>query len=71
MLLVETLEEGTDLMFSAQVPKNVKRCFCIDAKDRRRGIHLGFTRSGDPSQAPLNAYTGRPRMRTDVEIQIT
>ncbi|WEW60377.1 Structural maintenance of chromosomes protein 6 [Emydomyces testavorans] len=70
MLLIEDVRKATGVMFNNAAPKNVKRCYCIDARDRRRGIHLGFTRAGDPMQSPLAAYTGRPRMKMDIEIQI-
>ncbi|KAJ9359506.1 DNA repair protein [Paecilomyces variotii] len=70
MLLIEKLEEASSVLFDGQRPKNVKRCYCIDPNDRRRGIHLSYSRSGDPSQTPVAAYTGRSRMRTDSETQI-
>ncbi|KMU72523.1 hypothetical protein CISG_09510 [Coccidioides immitis RMSCC 3703] len=70
MLLIEDLREASSVMFTNAPPKNVRRCYCIDARDRRRGIHLGFSRTGDPTQSPLGAYTGRARMKTDIEIQI-
>ncbi|EFW16870.1 DNA repair protein Rad18 [Coccidioides posadasii str. Silveira] len=70
MLLIEDLREASSVMFTNAPPKNVRRCYCIDARDRRRGIHLGFSRTGDPTQSPLGAYTGRARMKTDIEMQI-
>ncbi|KAL2003571.1 hypothetical protein VTN02DRAFT_3237 [Thermoascus thermophilus] len=70
MLLIEKLEEASSVLFDGQRPRNVKRCYCIDQADRRRGIHLSYSRTGEPSQAPVPAYTGRPRMRTDIDSQI-
>ncbi|KAL2009256.1 hypothetical protein VTN00DRAFT_7450 [Thermoascus crustaceus] len=70
MLLIEKLEEASSVLFDDQRPRNVKRCYCIDQADRRRGIHLSYSRTGEPSQAPVPAYTGRPRMRTDIDSQI-
>lgn len=48
----------------------MKRCYSIDKIDRRKGIHLSYTRTGEPTQAPVSAFAGRPRMRTDIESQI-
>lgn len=70
MLLIENVEEASKIMFDGARPRNVKRCYCIDSRDRRRGIHLAFNRTGDPSQSPIPAFTGRPRMKTDIDIQI-
>ncbi|KAJ5594544.1 uncharacterized protein N7459_000752 [Penicillium hispanicum] len=70
MLLIENLQEATSVLFDGPRPKNVKRCYCIDAKDRRRGIHLTYARSGDPIQGPVAMYTGHPRMKSDVASQI-
>ncbi|EZF29914.1 hypothetical protein H101_06437 [Trichophyton interdigitale H6] len=70
MLLIENVEEASKIMFDGARPRNVKRCYCIDSGDRRRGIHLAFNRTGDPSQSPVPAFTGRPRMKTDIDIQI-
>ncbi|EFE29612.1 DNA repair protein Rad18, putative [Trichophyton benhamiae CBS 112371] len=70
MLLIENVEEASKIMFDGARPRNVRRCYCIDSRDRRRGIHLAFNRTGDPSQSPIPAFTGRPRMKTDIDIQI-
>lgn len=70
MLLIEDLEEASTVLFDGQRPKNVKRCFCIDSRDRRRGIHLSYNRMGEPSQAPVGVYHGHPRMKSDLASQI-
>lgn len=70
MLLIEKLEEASSVLFDGERPKYVKRCYCIDQTDRRRGIHLSYSRTGEPSQAPVQAYTGRPRMKSDLASQI-
>jgi len=70
MLLIERLEEASSVLFDGARPKNVKRCYCIDRKDKRRGIHLSYSRMGEPSQAPVPAYNGSPRMKSDLESQI-
>ncbi|KAK2757853.1 Structural maintenance of chromosomes protein 6 [Arachnomyces sp. PD_36] len=70
MLLIEKLEEASAVLFDGPRPKNVKRCYCIDQTDRRRGIHLSYSRTGEPTQAPVSAYTGKPRMKTDLESRI-
>ncbi|BDD63230.1 hypothetical protein MAP00_008150 [Monascus purpureus] len=70
MLLIENLEEATSVLFDSQRPRNVKRCYCIDPSNRRRGIHLSYSRSGEPSQAPVPAFNGSPRMKSDLASQI-
>ncbi|KAJ5152855.1 uncharacterized protein N7482_009333 [Penicillium canariense] len=71
MLLIENLEEASSLLFDGQRVRNVKRCYCIDSRDRRRGMHLSYNREGGPSQAPVPMYTGHPRMKSDVASQIS
>ncbi|OJD12803.1 hypothetical protein AJ78_06660 [Emergomyces pasteurianus Ep9510] len=70
VLLIENLEDASVVMFDGERPRNVKRCFCIDQRDRRRGLHLSYSRTGQPTQSPVQAYAGRPRMKTDIESQI-
>lgn len=70
MLLIEKLDEASTVLFDGQRPRNVKRCFCIDQSDRRRGIHLSYSRTGEPSQAPVSVYNGNPRMKSDLASQI-
>ncbi|KAE8131136.1 P-loop containing nucleoside triphosphate hydrolase protein [Aspergillus pseudotamarii] len=70
MLLIEKLEEASSVLFDGQKPRNVKRCYCIDQTDRRRGIHLSYNRVGEPSQAPVPVYSGSPRMKSDLASQI-
>ncbi|KAJ5469449.1 hypothetical protein N7539_009067 [Penicillium diatomitis] len=69
MLLVEKLEDATSLMFNGERLKNVARCFSIDSRDQRRGIHLSYNREGGPSQSPVAAYKGYPRMKSDAASQ--
>ncbi|KAL2785718.1 P-loop containing nucleoside triphosphate hydrolase protein [Aspergillus keveii] len=69
-LLIENLEEASSILFDGDRPRNVKRCYCINKSDRRRGIHLSYSRNGEPSQAPVSVYNGNPRMRSDRESQI-
>lgn len=70
MLLIEKLDEASSVLFDGQRPRNVKRCYCIDQADRRRGIHLSYSRTGEPSQAPVAVYNGNPRMKSDLASQI-
>ncbi|KAL4882319.1 P-loop containing nucleoside triphosphate hydrolase protein [Aspergillus karnatakaensis] len=69
-LLIENLEEASSVLFDSEKPKNVKRCYCINQSDRRRGIHLSYSRTGEPSQAPVSVYNGNPRMKSDRDSQI-
>ncbi|KAJ5639846.1 uncharacterized protein N7484_007708 [Penicillium longicatenatum] len=71
MLLIENLEEASAVLFDGERPLNVKRCYCIDARDRRKGHHISYNRSGDPNQAPVGVYPGNPRMKSDAASQIS
>lgn len=70
MLLIEKLEEASSVLYDGQRPRNVKRCYCIDHADRRRGIHLSYSRAGEPTQAPVQPYNDNPRMKSDLASQI-
>ncbi|KAE8348908.1 P-loop containing nucleoside triphosphate hydrolase protein [Aspergillus coremiiformis] len=70
MLLIEKLEEASAVLFDGQKPRNVKRCYCIDPTDRRRGIHLSYNRAGEPGQAPVPAYKASLRMKSDLASQL-
>ncbi|KAL4907604.1 hypothetical protein BDW74DRAFT_110880 [Aspergillus multicolor] len=69
-LLIENLEEASSVLFDGEKPNNVKRCYCINQSDRRRGIHLSYNRSGEPNQSPVSVYGGNPRMKSDRDSQI-
>ncbi|CAG7998505.1 unnamed protein product [Penicillium nalgiovense] len=70
MLLIEDVNEASAVLFDGARPINVKRCYSIDPKDRRRGLHLSYSRAGEPSQAPVMGWTDGPRMKSDVALQI-
>ncbi|KAJ5377879.1 uncharacterized protein N7496_005288 [Penicillium cataractarum] len=69
MLLVENLEEASSLMFDGQKLRNVVRCYSLDSRDHRRGVHLAYNREGAPSQSPVQPYKGDPRMKSDLASQ--
>lgn len=70
ILLIEDVEKASVVLFDGARPKNVKRCYSIDARDMRKGITLSFNRIGDPNQAPVAMYQGQPRMKSDMASQI-
>ncbi|KAJ6153787.1 hypothetical protein N7470_006746 [Penicillium chermesinum] len=69
-LLIENLDEAFSVLYDGPRLRNVKRCFCIDAKDRRRGVMLTYNKSGDPSQGPVPIQKGHPRVKSDAASQI-
>lgn len=69
-MLIENVEEASKILFEGGRVRNVRRCLCIDARDRRRGVTLSYGRTGEPSQAPVAPYVGRPRMKSDIDSQI-
>ncbi|EEA19748.1 Structural maintenance of chromosomes protein 6 [Talaromyces marneffei ATCC 18224] len=70
IVLIENVEEASKILFEGGRVRNVRRCLCIDARDRRRGVTLSYGRTGEPSQAPIAPYVGRPRMKSDIDSQI-
>jgi hypothetical protein len=70
IVLIENIEDASRTLFEGPRLRNVKRCFSIDATDRRRGTTLAYGRTGEPSQSPIAPFTGRARMRTDIDSQI-
>ncbi|KAJ5162448.1 hypothetical protein N7492_007840 [Penicillium capsulatum] len=73
MLLIEDLDEATSVLYRnrGERARNVKRCYSIDWRDRRRGITLSYNRTNDPSQAPVPIYQGHPRMNSDAASRIS
>ena len=69
-ILIADLDEATNVMYGNEQPKNVRRCYCINAHNKRKGHHLAFMRNGEPTQDPIHEWNGRPRMKTDIEVQI-
>ncbi|KAI9788704.1 MAG: Structural maintenance of chromosomes protein 6 [Candelina submexicana] len=70
-LLIEQLSEGNATMFDGARVRNVKQCFCINPNQRGWGYRLAYNRSGEPSVSPIRAMQSIPRMRTDIEAQIS
>lgn len=69
-LLFASLDEATSAMYDNGRIRNVKGCFALNPHDKRKGILLKYTNSGDPSQDPVNAWDKHPRMKTDIEATI-
>lgn len=70
IVLIEDVEEASKILFEGGRVKNVKRCLCIDPRDRRRGVTLSYGRTGEPSQSPIGRFRGQPRMKSDIDTQI-
>jgi ATP-dependent RNA helicase DDX6/DHH1 len=70
-VLIEDLREASStLFFSGERPRNVRRCYSINAEDRRRGTMLSYNQFGDPNQSPVYPYKGHPRMKSDLAAQV-
>lgn len=69
-LLIADLAQASRVLYDGPRPRNVKRCYCIHQYEKRKGFHLTYTRDGRGSQDPIGEFRGRPRMKTDIEIQI-
>lgn len=70
MLLIEDMEEASKVLYDNGRPRNVARCYCINAKDRRKGFHLSYGSGGAPSQTPMPIFDKIPRMKSDAAAQI-
>ena len=69
-ILIADMQHASQVLYSSTRPRNVKRCFSINAHNKRNGFMLSYTRNGEASQDPIHEYQGRPRMRTDIEAQV-
>ncbi|KAJ5966006.1 hypothetical protein N7481_012720 [Penicillium waksmanii] len=71
-VLIEDLKEASStLFFGRERPRNVRRCYSINADDRRRGMMLSYNQFGDPNQSPVYPYNGHPRMKSDLAAQVS
>lgn len=72
-VLFDNLKEALNFMdprnYGGRPPPNVKQCFAMGDK-RGEGHRLGYMTSGGESRAPIKAWTGPSRMKTDDEYQI-
>ena len=69
-ILIADVDEASQVLYAGDRPRNVQRCYCIAPHDKRKGIHLSYTRNGEGSQDPIDEYRGAPRMATDMDAQI-
>lgn len=69
-LLISSIDDATSAMYDNGRIWNVKGCFAFNPHEKRNGILLKYTNSGDPSQDPVNAWDKQPRMKTDIEATI-
>ncbi|KAI9752799.1 MAG: hypothetical protein M4579_005474 [Chaenotheca gracillima] len=70
-ILIEDREEANRVMFESMKPRNVKQCFCLHDTKRGWGVRLGYTRGVEASTSPMPPMNGAPRMKTDIESQIS
>lgn len=66
-ILIPDLTEASQTLFNGPQLKNVKRCFSFGADRRRGGVMLFVGRNGQAAQDPAHAWTGTPRMATDID----
>ena len=69
-ILIADMEEASNVLYDGPRPRNVRRCYCINKYNKRKGHMLSFTRNGEASQDPIHEYTGRPRIKTDIDAQL-
>ncbi|KAJ9656420.1 Structural maintenance of chromosomes protein 6 [Neophaeococcomyces mojaviensis] len=69
-LLISDLGEATREMYDNDRLRNVRGCFAFSPNDKRAGILLKYTASGEPAQDPVAQWPGQPRMKGDLEATI-
>ncbi|KAH0543995.1 hypothetical protein FGG08_001762 [Glutinoglossum americanum] len=69
-ILVEDRSEAQRIMYGGGRPRNVKQCYCFNESRKGWGIRFGF-RGNDESSTPMPPWGAKPRMKTDVESQIS
>ncbi|KAH0562577.1 hypothetical protein GP486_002744 [Trichoglossum hirsutum] len=69
-ILIEDRLKAQRVMYGVNRPQNVKQCYCFNESRKGWGIRFGY-RGNDESSAPMQPLGVKPRMKTDVESQIT
>ncbi|KFX86923.1 hypothetical protein V490_08729 [Pseudogymnoascus sp. VKM F-3557] len=71
-ILIEDRRAAMSAMYDGAKPRNVKQCFCLNESRRGWGLRLGYTgASSDRSVSPITPPDGKPRMKTDIESQLS
>ncbi|OBT47986.1 hypothetical protein VE00_01649 [Pseudogymnoascus sp. WSF 3629] len=71
-ILIEERQAAMSAMYDGAKPRNVKQCFCLSDSRRGWGLRLGYTgASSDRSVSPITPPEGKPRMKTDIESQLS
>ena len=69
-ILIEDMKEAKQIMDKARL-RNVRQCFSINTVSAGWGVRLTYGWEGALSSTYIEPYEGPPRMKTDVEFQIT
>ncbi|CEI40170.1 Structural maintenance of chromosomes protein 6 [Fusarium venenatum] len=71
IILIRDREEAQKVMVEGVPPRNVGACLCFHDGQGKRGWGLRLTnRNGSMATSPVQPYTMRPRMQTDVGQQV-
>ena len=73
-ILVPDLAVGYRIMFEGSRPENVRQCFCINNDRRGWGYRLGYVgnrQSQNREQGPVKPSQSPPKMKTEIESQIS
>lgn len=73
-ILVPDRKDGYQIMFEGPRPQNVRQCFCINDQKRGWGFRLGYMgsrQSQNREQGPVKPMPGKPKMKTEIESQIS
>ncbi|KAE9977573.1 hypothetical protein BLS_001282 [Venturia inaequalis] len=71
-VLAATQEEGAAIALMGQAEahrQKIRQVFTLHGRNGG-GIRFGWTQSGNQTQAPIERWSGRPRMQTDKEARV-
>lgn len=69
-LLIESMDEGMNLMSATPPPRNVKQCFCLNHNRRGWGHRIGLRGGQEVGTSPVEPIRGRARFKMDIQSQI-
>ena len=68
--LVKRYDDAYQVLFGGARPPNIKAILSFHESKRGAGMRLRPGQGGEPASDPLQAWEGRSRMKSDVEVQI-
>jgi chromosome segregation ATPase len=71
-VLIESQDDAYRVLYEGARPRNINQVYCLHHTMRGHGIRLTYmSGSSDPSTSPIDPPRGPPRMKTDIEAQVS